>query len=382
MSLPRSPPPGRVAVLVRLAEVQRAVDDDDLVAGLGGEHRQELPVGCVPLHDRLVDDAARAGLALLQPVAAGDLAGDVAVRHVEVGLGDRAALEAVGRCRSRARSSASRSRPSSASTAVISPSKIVVPPVAASETTAIFNALPISNPPAPSTVRSWSRNTSSNVSGRLTSSSTWRLEQRAGDAVGQRRAADLDLEDVGRACWAGVVDRQARARGVGRRGGDAAARRRCRRLNGSSISLTMAIARHSVGVAVLARWRSTPASRRGTTWCDVGCCAARPTSGSARRAGGSNSCSDTLHVARTGSPVGRNSVIVDVDRLDDADERLRACPTRTRRSAGTACSAIIDFVVGRTVESSLSIVRGDVAVVVVGGVEEHLDVERAQLGAR
>jgi hypothetical protein len=74
----------------RGAEVELAVDHRDLVADLGGQPAQELPVGHVALGDVLVDGAGRVDPAGRDPGPLGDLLGDVGVGDAGVGLGDAA----------------------------------------------------------------------------------------------------------------------------------------------------------------------------------------------------------------------------------------------------------------------------------------------------
>ena len=135
-----------------------------------------------------------------------------------------------------------RSRSISASTAVISPSKIVVPASVASELTSTLRLAPISKRPAARTVRPASLNTSSHVSGRLTSSSMRASSEGGGDGVGQRHAAHVDLEDVRRALSGHQASATASA------GAGMSSSVPMRTLNGSSMSLTAAIARHIVGL--------------------------------------------------------------------------------------------------------------------------------------
>jgi hypothetical protein len=174
-------------------------------------------------------------------VAAGDLAGDVAVRDVEVGLGRRAALQAV---------------------------RLVVPahdrqrPVA-------FDLGLHGGDLAVEDRRPGERRLGADVdlqagadveaaarehrAHRVAEGELERvgqvdlvlddgLQQRAGDVVGQRHAADLDVEDV-RGALGGHQDSSAASAGAGTSRSDP-----MRRLNGSSIWLALAIARHIVGL--------------------------------------------------------------------------------------------------------------------------------------
>ena len=151
-----------------------------------------------------------------------------------------------------------------------------------------------------------------------------------------------------------------------------------RRSNGSSSSLAAAIARHSVGAPYSALAIEASESPSTTRWARV--LRSAPDVGFCFGGFGSYSCIEILHVARTGWPDGRNSVKVALTDLTTPTNGF-AAPHENTTIGGNGVFELIDLSVGRTADSSVATDVGHVAVVSVGGVEEHLDVERPRLGA-
>ena len=82
--------------LNRLAEIVFAVFHAHLEADLPGARLEEIPVGLVGLRHVVEGDARGIDLAELQAGTLGNLAGDVRIRHILIGLGLAAAVQPVG----------------------------------------------------------------------------------------------------------------------------------------------------------------------------------------------------------------------------------------------------------------------------------------------